>query len=398
MRSLPVLDELSRATRNKVRLGILRGPDVLTLQPPHNRITGRVHPEALQHNVVPAHAAAVGKALLAFSPPAIVDHVIAAGLPAFTPHTITSPDVLRQRLAVIRLTQIATSRNEFECGRAAIAMPVFYGGGRVAAAIELTVGDLCSEFKPAASALSVACRSLSRQLATELHAMNNCDGSDQRLSTRARIPDADGPAAEQSGRVDHSAGHFPGLLPPVDWEPHRQEMRSTTLAGNSTDPGRSVTSKVTAILMAFADGGVRTLTEIAAFANLPTSTAHRLASELVAWRLLERTEDRTYRIALPLRMIAGGYSESEVCSYTLTVMRALPVLDELSRATRNDVRLGILRGTDVLTLQPPHHRGYERIKAESLRHSLIPAHAAASGKALLAFSPPGSSTRSSKPG
>ena len=35
------------------------------------------------------------------------------------------------------------------------------------------------------------------------------------------------------------------------------------MAGNSTDPGRSVTSKVTAILMAFADGGARTLTEIA---------------------------------------------------------------------------------------------------------------------------------------
>ena len=63
------------------------------------------------------------------------------------------------------------------------------------------------------------------------------------------------------------------------------------MAGNSTDPGRSVTSKVTAILMVFADGDVHTLTEIAASADLPTSTAHRLASELVAWRLLERTEE-----------------------------------------------------------------------------------------------------------
>ena len=36
------------------------------------------------------------------------------------------------------------------------------------------------------------------------------------------------------------------------------------MAGNSTDPGRSVTSKVTAILMVFADGDVHTLTEIAA--------------------------------------------------------------------------------------------------------------------------------------
>ena len=126
------------------------------------------------------------------------------------------------------------------------------------------------------------------------------------------------------------------------------------MAGNSTDPGRSVTSKVTAILMVFADGGVHTLTEIAASADLPTSTAHRLASELVAWRLLERTEERSYRIGLPLRMIASEYSESEVCSTTQTVMRALPVLHELSRATGSAVRLGVLRGSDVLTLAATH--------------------------------------------
>ena len=160
------------------------------------------------------------------------------------------------------------------------------------------------------------------------------------------------------------------------------------MAGNSTDPGRSVTSKVTAILMSFADGRVHTLTEIAGSANLPTSTAHRLASELVAWRLLERTEDRSYRIALPLRMIASANFESVVCSYTLTVMRSLPVLDELSRATKGDLRLGILRGSAVLVLQPPAHRTAGHIHAEALQHSTVPAHATASGKALLAFSPP----------
>jgi len=113
------------------------------------------------------------------------------------------------------------------------------------------------------------------------------------------------------------------------------------MAGNSIDAGRSVTSKVTAILMVFADDGVHTLTEIAGDAHLPTSTAHRLASELVAWRLLERTEERHYRIGLPLRIVASEYSASKVCSTTQTVMRALPVLDELSRATRSEVRLGI---------------------------------------------------------
>ena len=136
------------------------------------------------------------------------------------------------------------------------------------------------------------------------------------------------------------------------------------MAGNSTDPGRSVTSKVTAILMAFADDGVHTLTEIACCANLPTSTAHRLASELVAWRLLERTEDRSYRIGLPLRMIASEYSESEVGTYTQTVMSALPVLHELSRATRNEVRLGVLRGCEVLTVQPHADRTADHVHAE----------------------------------
>ena len=160
------------------------------------------------------------------------------------------------------------------------------------------------------------------------------------------------------------------------------------MAGNSIDAGRSVTSKVTAILMVFADDGVHTLTEIAGSAHLPTSTAHRLASELVAWRLLERTEERHYRIGLPLRIIASEYSASEVCSTTQTVMRALPVLHELSRATRSEVRLGLLRGSDVLTLQPRTNRFSERVHAEGLLHAVVPAHAAASGKALLAFSPP----------
>jgi DNA-binding IclR family transcriptional regulator len=141
MRALPVLHELSRATRSEVRLDILRGSDVVILQPRTNRFSERVHAEGLLHGVVPEHAAASGKALLAVSPPAVIDHVIASGLLAFTPHTITSPEVLRRKLSVIRLTQIATSRNELECGKAAIAMPIFYGGGRVAAAIELAVRD-----------------------------------------------------------------------------------------------------------------------------------------------------------------------------------------------------------------------------------------------------------------
>lgn len=84
----------------------------------------------------PVHAAASVQSDAGLLPPTVVNGV-AAGLPVFTPHTNTPPDVLRQKLSVIRLTQVATSRNKFECGRAAIATPILSGGGRVAATIEL---------------------------------------------------------------------------------------------------------------------------------------------------------------------------------------------------------------------------------------------------------------------
>ena len=40
------------------------------------------------------------------------------------------------------------------------------------------------------------------------------------------------------------------------------------MAGNSADPGRSVTSKVVSILFTFADSNVQTLTEIARLTGL----------------------------------------------------------------------------------------------------------------------------------
>jgi DNA-binding IclR family transcriptional regulator len=155
------------------------------------------------------------------------------------------------------------------------------------------------------------------------------------------------------------------------------------MAGNSTDPGRSVTSKVTAILMAFADGAVLTLTEIAGIAKLPTSTAHRLASELLAWRLLERTEEGGYRIGLPLRIIGKDATEFDIINRAILVVRARPVLSELARTTGADARLGVLQGDEVLYLG---HSGQNPTGVAPLTPTL-PAHATAIGKALLAFSP-----------
>src|SRR4051794_32221539 len=88
--------------------------------------------------------------------------------------------------------------------------------------------------------------------------------------------------------------------------PHRLIRRRAGMAGNSTEVGRSVTSKITSILLTFTEGSEHSLTEIARRAQLPISTAHRLAAELTSWRLLERNAEGLYRAGLPLRMMCSG--------------------------------------------------------------------------------------------
>jgi DNA-binding IclR family transcriptional regulator len=155
------------------------------------------------------------------------------------------------------------------------------------------------------------------------------------------------------------------------------------MAGNSTDPGRSVTSKVTALLMAFGDGAVLTLTEMAGIAKLPTSTTHRLASELLAWRLLERTDQGGYRIGLPLRIIGKDAADFDVLNRAVLILRACPVLDELARTIRTDAKLGTLLDDEIVYLG---HRG-PSATGSAPQPPALPAYATAIGKALLAFSP-----------
>jgi DNA-binding IclR family transcriptional regulator len=107
----------------------------------------------------------MGRALLAFSGSAMVESTICRGLRAYTDYTVTSPERFRRSVAVTRLTRVALSRWELEFGVCAAAMPVFGPGGYVVAALELSLADLSSELGSNISALTIASRSLSRELA-----------------------------------------------------------------------------------------------------------------------------------------------------------------------------------------------------------------------------------------
>ena len=73
------------------------------------------------------------------------------------------------------------------------------------------------------------------------------------------------------------------------------------MAGNSNEPGRTVTSKLAAILVAFTNGRDYTLSELAMHTNLAISTVHRLLSDLVRTSLIERPDGSTYRPGPTLR-------------------------------------------------------------------------------------------------
>ena len=157
-----VLDDLCSATRATVRLGVLG--DDLAVSYIEKHPNALPVPSTFEERTLPAHATAMGKALLAFSPPEIVDAVIERGLDPYTPFTIVTPHGLRRALAITRMTLVATARQELRLNTAAVAVPVFASGGNVVAALELTTTGVGTQLHLVQSAVVVAARALSHDL------------------------------------------------------------------------------------------------------------------------------------------------------------------------------------------------------------------------------------------
>jgi DNA-binding IclR family transcriptional regulator len=153
------------------------------------------------------------------------------------------------------------------------------------------------------------------------------------------------------------------------------------MAGNSTTPGASVTSRALALVGAFDEEHRRlTLTELAERAGLPVATAHRLVAELVEWGALTRTGSgdhvvgrRLWDIGLLAPLQAG------------LVELASPYLHDLYGATHATVHLAVRDGGEVLYLD--RLRGSTSVPVVSTIGSRLPMHATGVGKVLLAHAP-----------
>jgi DNA-binding IclR family transcriptional regulator len=150
---------------------------------------------------------------------------------------------------------------------------------------------------------------------------------------------------------------------------------------HDSSPGRSVTSKVVSLLDAFSSTAQElSLNALARRSGLPLSTAYRLASELVECGLLERESRGSYRIGLRLWEIGS------LAPRGLTVRDvALPFMQELHKATHENVHLAILDGYEALYVTKIS--GRRSVPSKARIGQRLPLHATGAGKVLLAYAP-----------
>jgi IclR family transcriptional regulator, KDG regulon repressor len=87
-----------------------------------------------------AHCSALGKVLLAYSPEEEVKRIIqTAGLPSFTPNTITEEADLAQALAKIRKQGYAYDLEEILLDLCCVGAPIYNYTGQVIAAISMSI-------------------------------------------------------------------------------------------------------------------------------------------------------------------------------------------------------------------------------------------------------------------
>lgn len=143
----------------------------------------------------------------------------------------------------------------------------------------------------------------------------------------------------------------------------------------------SVTSRTFAILNAFDETHTRLrLSDLATRADLPISTTHRLAAELVTLGALQRLPDRRYAIGRRLWQI-GLLSPIQVGLREA----ASPFLNDVHAATKATVHIAIRDRLECLYVD--RLGGTDSTPIGSTVGSRRPLHATGVGKVLLAHAP-----------
>ncbi len=146
------------------------------------------------------------------------------------------------------------------------------------------------------------------------------------------------------------------------------------------ESGRSVASRILAVLEAFETGGPSlSLSQIAESAGMPLSTAHRIVGELQQWGALSRDPHGRYQVGLRLWELAQNASRR-------LRDRSRPFLQDLFSLTGETAHLAVREGNEALYVDRIY--GSKRVPRASRIGGRLPLHATAVGKVLLAYEEP----------
>jgi DNA-binding IclR family transcriptional regulator len=162
-RTLKWSEELARRTGLAVRAGVLLLGDVIVVHHEPRPDGSRQMPEV--GFVMPAHASALGKAILAFRPEETTHLLSMTRLRSMTGETIVDPQTLVDDLAKVSRTGVAAERDEAVLGESSLAAPVFDATGLAVGAVGVVIAS--SDWPPPDGLhddLREAARNISREL------------------------------------------------------------------------------------------------------------------------------------------------------------------------------------------------------------------------------------------
>lgn len=158
----PWMEAVHSRVRQHTQLGVLSGRDVLFIERLSAR--GAVPNATVIGGRVPLAVSSSGLVLLAHSARGVVDDVIAAGWPLYTPATIRSAEELRARLRRIRADGFAVADGHIHPASRGIAVPVVDARGVVHAAIGVVVANDGSSPQATIELLAIAAAGISRSM------------------------------------------------------------------------------------------------------------------------------------------------------------------------------------------------------------------------------------------
>lgn len=160
--ALPVMAGLRNDTGENVHLAIRDRREMVCIAVMHGR--SAAPPTVRVGGRLPIHATALGKSVLAHSPPSVVDEVIASGLDTWTSETISDPAVLRRQLEDIRRGALAAEVGEFAAGQYCAASAVFAPSGGLVGSISVSGSADGFDADRFAPAIRAAALTLTRRL------------------------------------------------------------------------------------------------------------------------------------------------------------------------------------------------------------------------------------------